>query len=279
MLILSLALTPVLIIILFIYFQDKYSREPTLTLFVAFLLGIVSVIPAALLENVYEWTINLQVSDNIWVTIIYAFIGVGLTEEFFKFIFLRWYIYKNKNFNEPMDGVVYAVMVSMGFAALENVFYVFMSPDDPIGTAIVRSLTAVPAHACFGVIMGLYFGYARFTYKKNRVKYLTRAVIYASIAHGIYDVFLFIGCPYCPILSLISLVVMLIISLRIISRFKRISPFKKRHILISHKKRIVTAEELARNEARKKELRKKLKNVLNKKKRITPDDTSFREDS
>jgi RsiW-degrading membrane proteinase PrsW (M82 family) len=279
MLILSLALTPVLIIILFVYFQDKYSREPTLTLFVAFLLGILSVIPAALIENIYEWTINLKASENILVTIIYAFIGVGLTEEFCKFIFLRWYIYKNKNFTEPMDGVVYAVMVSMGFAALENLFYVFIFSDDPIGTAIARSLTAVPAHACFGVIMGLYFGYARFTFMKKRVRLLTKAVVFASIAHGIYNVFLFIGCPYCPILSLISLVIFIIISLRIISRFKRISPFKKKYILITHKKRIVTTEELARNEARKAELRKKLPHVLKRKKKVKPDDTSYRADS
>ncbi len=274
MLILSLALTPILIIILFVYFQDKYSREPTLTLFVTFILGIVSVIPAALIENIYEWTINLKAGDNIWVTIVYAFIGVGLTEEFFKFLFLRLYIYKNKNFSEPMDGVVYAVMVSMGFAALENIFYVFIFSDDPMGTAIARSLTAVPAHACFGVIMGLYFGYARFTFAKKRFRLLSKAVILAALAHGIYDVFLFIGCPLCPILTILCLIVFIIISLRIISRFKRISPFKKKYVLISHRKRIITAEELAKNEARKAELRKKLKNVLKRKKKIKPVDTS-----
>jgi RsiW-degrading membrane proteinase PrsW (M82 family) len=227
MLNLSLALTPIIIIILFVYFQDKYSREPTKTLFIAFLLGICSLIPAIIFEILYEKLFGFTSGINNITTILYAFIGVGLTEELSKFIFLKWYIYKHKNFNEPMDGVVYAVMVSMGFAAVENIFYVFNS-DDQIYTAIVRSLTAVPAHASFGVIMGLYFGYARFTFKKNRFRYLLISIALASLSHGFYDVFLFINCKYCPILTLVALIIIIIISLIIISRFKKISPFKKR---------------------------------------------------
>lgn len=277
MLPLSLALTPVLVIILFVYFQDKYSKEPTLTLFVAFILGIVSVIPAILIENVYEVAFNFTSGINLPLTVLYSFIGVGLTEEFCKFIFLRWYIYKNKNFNEPMDGVVYAVMVSMGFAAIENVYYVLYS-EDPIVTAIARSLTAVPAHACFGVIMGLYFGMSRFTYSHRRLRYLVISVVLAATAHGFYNLFLFIGCRFCPFITLLVLIICIIISLRIISRFKKISPFKKRYVLITHRKRIITAEELQHNELRKQQLREKLKKVFRKKK-IKSDNTSFREDS
>jgi protease PrsW len=276
MLPLSLALTPVLIIILFVYFQDKYSKEPKLTLFVAFLLGVVSVVPAIILETGYELLFNFTTGVNVYVTILYAFFGVGLTEELCKFLFLRIYIYKNKNFDEPMDGVVYAVMVSMGFAAIENVHYILYS-HDPIGTAIARSLTAVPAHATFGVIMGLYFGMSRFTYQRKRFKYLALSILLATLAHGFYDVFLFLPCQYCPLLSLVVLIICIIISLRIISKYKRISPFKKRYVLFTHRRRIITAEELENNEVRKKQLREKLKNVF-KKKRLRSGDTSSRED-
>lgn len=276
MLPLSLALTPVLIIILFVYFQDKYSKEPTLTLFVAFMMGIVSVIPAVIIENVYEFAFGFTSGVNLPTTILYSFVGVGLTEEFCKFIFLRWYIYKNKNFDEPMDGVVYAVMVSMGFAAIENVYYVMYS-QDPIFTALARSLTAVPAHASFGVIMGLYFGMARFTFSQKRFRYLIISVILATTAHGFYNLFLFIGCPFCPFITLIVLIICIIISLRIISRFKKISPFKKRYVLITHRKRIITAEELHHIELRKQHLREKLKKTF-KRSKIKSDNTSSRED-
>ncbi len=264
MLALSLALTPVFVIILFVYFQDKYSREPTLTLFVAFLLGIVSVIPAIIIEAVYEYIFHFTTGINNFTSVLYAFIGVGLTEEFCKFIFLRWYIYKNKNFTEPMDGVVYAVMVSMGFAAIENIMYVFSS-SEPIFTAIIRSVSAIPAHATFGVFMGLYFGLARFTFKRKRFRYLLISVILAAGAHGIYNSFLFVECQYCPLITLAALIVFIIISLRIISRFKRISPFKKKFALLTHRKSAFSEEQRAINEKRKIELRKKLKNVLRRK--------------
>lgn len=265
MLNITLALTPVFIIILFVYFQDKYEREPTKTLFIAFLLGIISLIPAAAIETFYELVLGFTITENPIVTTSYAFLGVGLTEEFCKFIFLRWFIYKHKNFREPMDGVVYAVMISMGFAAFENIFYV-MSSEDPVFTAITRSLTAVPAHATFGVIMGLYFGYARFTFQHKRLRLLLFAVVMPSIAHGIYDVFLFLPCKYCPLITLLFLVILIILSLQIISRFKRISPFKKRYALRKNKKRVISPEERAHIELRKQTLRQKLANKLHGKK-------------
>jgi len=172
-----------------------------------------------------------------------------------------------------MDGVVYAVMVSMGFAAIENVFYVFYS-DDQIITAVSRSLTAVPAHACFGVIMGLYFGMARFTFQKKRLKYLIISVLLAATAHGFYNFFLFVGTGYWPLMSLLVLIICIVISLRIISRFKKISPFKKRHAFLTHRKRIKTKEDIEATERRKSYLRKKL--GLG---RFKKDDTTFPEDS
>jgi len=276
MLSLSLAVTPIFIIIVFVYFQDKYSREPTLTLFIAFILGIVSVLPAMLIESIYTMIFNFQSGINLPTTVLYSFFGVGLTEELSKFLFLRWYIYRNKNFSEPMDGVVYAVMVSMGFAAIENVLYVIMS-SDPIYTAIARSLSAVPAHACFGVIMGLYFGLSRFTYAGKRIRYHFLSVALAALAHGFYNLFLFIGCKYCPLFTLLVLIICIIISLKIISRFKKISPFKKRIKFNLKQKRKLSPEELQHNEMRKQELREKLFN--NEKEKIKPDDTFFREDS
>lgn len=254
MLHLSLALGPVFIILLFIYFQDKYDKEPVKTLLISLLLGIVSVVPAIIIELFYEYAFNFANTSNNIVSFLYAFLGVGLTEEACKFIVLFLFIYKNKNFTEPLDGIVYAVFVSLGFAAIENVGYV-ISSDDPVFTAFSRSLTAVPAHATFGVFMGYYFGIARFTYKFKRPKLLALAVIVPAIAHGFYNAFLFIDCLYCPIVSLIFLVFFIVLSLRIISRYQKLSPFKKKHKFLGIKQRVISAEERAEIEERKRNLK------------------------
>jgi len=254
MLYLTLALSPVFIILLFIYFQDKYEKEPVKTLLTALLLGVVSVLPAIAIEMTYEHVFNFANTSNNFVSVLYAFFGVGLTEEACKFFVLYLFIYKHKNFSEPLDGIVYAVFVSMGFAAIENVGYVFSS-DDPVFTAISRSLTAVPVHATFGVIMGYYFGNARFTYKIKRLRLLSLAIIMPAIAHGFYNAFLFVDCIYCPIVSLVLLLIFIVISLRIISRYKELSPFKKKYKFLGIKQRIISPEERAEIEERKKTLK------------------------
>lgn len=258
MLYLTLALGPVLILLIFIYFQDKYEKEPVRTLLISLLLGVVSVLPAIVIELFYELAFNFANTSNNLVSVLYAFFGVGITEEACKFLVLYLFIYKHKNFTEPLDGIVYAVFVSLGFAAIENVGYVFSS-DDPIFTAFARSLTAVPAHATFGVIMGYYFGIARFTFKHKRFKLLVLAVLVPAIAHGFYNAFLFVDCIYCPLVSLVFLLIYIIISLRIISRYQKLSPFKKRHKFLGIKQRIISPEERAQIEERKKNLRFKFR--------------------
>lgn len=102
---------------------------------------------------------------SIFQQFIKAFFVVALIEEFSKYIFVRFYSQPKKYFNEPFDGIVYAVMVSMGFAAIENIAYV---SQGGMGTAIVRAFTAVPAHATFAVLMGYFMGLAKFAPSKSK---------------------------------------------------------------------------------------------------------------
>ncbi len=96
---------------------------------------------------------------------------------------MRFVLFNNKNFNEPFDGIVYAVMVSMGFATLENILYVFHSG---FTTGVIRMFTAVPAHATFGALMGYFLGKAKFSY--NRKLFFTlMALLTATAFHGSYD--------------------------------------------------------------------------------------------
>lgn len=181
----NLALAPIAAVLVFIYVKDKYEREPLALLVGCFFLGILSVLPAILLETLAQKA-GINVSSNTFTTFIYAFFVVGFSEEFCKFIIIRLFIFKNKNFNEPFDGIVYCVVVSMGFAAIENVMYVLQGG---LGTAIMRMFTAVPAHALFGIFMGYFIGKAKFSNKKGL--YLFLGLFIAIVMHGLYDFFLF----------------------------------------------------------------------------------------
>ena len=153
-----------------------------------------------------------------WVV---TFLIVALVEEFSKFIFVRGILYKNKNFNEPFDGIVYAVMVSMGFATFENILYIV---DDGIQTAILRMFTAVPAHASFAVLMGYYLGKAKFEHKKSY--YAFHALGIATLFHGAYDYFWFIAyVPGIWLGAIISLIIGIILSKRAIKIHQDQSPF------------------------------------------------------
>jgi len=115
-----------------------------------------------------------------------SFVVIALSEELVKFIALIAYPFQKKFFNEPIDGIVYSVMIGMGFATIENIIY---ADRFGTGTTIVRAFTAVPAHAVFAVIMGYFTGLAKFNPDK-KITYLAMGLGLAILVHGIYDVFI-----------------------------------------------------------------------------------------
>ncbi len=145
-----------------------------------------------------------------------------MVEEFSKYIIVKYYAQRNKEFNEPFDGIVYAVMVSMGFAALENVLYVFQYG---FATGVTRAFTAVPAHATFGILMGYFMGKAKFS--KNKLQLNLLGLFAATLFHGAYDFFLFIDfVPGIAIGAFVSLFVGIILSRKAIKRHQNGSVFK-----------------------------------------------------
>jgi RsiW-degrading membrane proteinase PrsW (M82 family) len=151
-----------------------------------------------------------------------AFFKVALVEEFSKFIFIRFILFRNKNFNEPFDGIVYAVMVGMGFATLENILYVFQYG---FTTGVLRMFTAVPAHATFAILMGYFLGKAKFS-NRNKFMYSLMALVIATLFHGAYDYFWFISfVPGIWVGAIASLVAGFILSRKAIRLHQQISPF------------------------------------------------------
>jgi len=219
---LLLALAPVLAIIIYVYNKDKYEKEPKLLLFYNFLLGaIVSILITTILSLILNYFLPLE-AFSIAHIFIKAFFVVAFTEEFSKYLIIRYFAQPNIAFNEPYDGIMYAVMVSMGFAATENIFYVL---DGGVVSGILRAFTAIPAHACFGILMGYYMGKAKFS--DHSIKYNLLGLLFAVIFHGSYDFFLFINfVPGIWIGAFISLGVAIVLSRNAIKKHQEKSYFK-----------------------------------------------------
>ena len=217
------ALAPVFLIIIYIYIKDKYEKESKRILAYTFVLGaIVSIAITTILYTFFDLFLPLPNHFSVWQQFVKAFFVVALIEEFSKYIIVRYYNQPRKWFNEPFDGIVYAVMVSMGFAAFENILYVFQGGFE---VALLRAFTAIPAHATFGVIMGYYMGKAKFS--KNKIKWNLIGLCSAILLHGTYDFFLFINfIPRISIGAFISLIIAIILSKRAIKAHQEISFFK-----------------------------------------------------
>lgn len=220
---LLLAVSPVIIIMFYIYFKDKFEKEPIPFLVKNFFLGAtVSVLITLVFSSFASKLIPLVDELSVFEQFLKAFIVVALVEEFSKYVVLRYYSQKSKEYNEPFDGIVYAVMVSMGFAALENVLYVFQYG---ISTGITRAFTAVPAHATFAILMGFFMGKAKFS--KNRFVFNLMGLFCATLFHGAYDFFLFINfIPGMWLGAIFSLIIGFILSRKAIKKHQNGSVFK-----------------------------------------------------
>ena len=145
-LLLTLATLPGLLLSYAIFRADKYEREPLAPLLLCFALGAAVTFPALEIE---KWAFNRlrPYEEGFGVIILTAFIAVALNEEVFKYAVLRCFAFPRQFFNEPLDGIVYSVMIAMGFATMENISF---ASRFGLETVLLRSFTAVPAHLVVG---------------------------------------------------------------------------------------------------------------------------------
>ena len=184
---LLISILPVIILLGYIYLKDKNEREPFGLLLKAFFSGCM-VAFVILLWSFIEGIIGIHLTEFAENSaILKSFFQAAIPEEGLKLLFLYLLIWNNKEFNEHFDGIVYAVFVSMGFACVENILYVFTGGFE---TGVVRALLAVPGHFLFAVIMGYFFSRARFT-PMNRRRLMAMAFICPVLAHGLYDTLCF----------------------------------------------------------------------------------------
>ncbi len=222
-LLLTLALAPVIAILLFVWFKDKYEREPFKLLLLAFIFGVLSIIPAIILEMIGNSFFPVMDMLNVFI---YSFAVVALSEEGVKFLVLRKIFYKKTDFNEPFDGIVYAVTISMGFAGAENIMYVL---NNGFSVGIMRMFTAIPAHAGFAIMMGFFAGKAKFA-NKHKTYLLALGLLNAILFHGLYDFFLLQNdSNSLKLLAFVTLIVCIFLSFKALNK-KRKHLFRKNSV-------------------------------------------------
>jgi RsiW-degrading membrane proteinase PrsW (M82 family) len=208
MTVLLVALGPALLILIYIYFRDKYEKEPILLLVRGFAAGALILVPILIIEvQLGKLSVHFPAMlKAAWD----GFIVASATEEVLKFLAVYYLFWNNSNFNEKFDGIVYSVAVSLGFAALENFFYVYQGT---LGTGLLRAFTAVPAHAVFGVVMGYYLGMARFRpFRKSG--YIAMAMVMPWIFHGLYDFLLLSGHRILSSLFIPLMIILVVMAFR-----------------------------------------------------------------
>lgn len=217
---LALAIAPGFAIAVYVYVRDKYEKEPLSLLLKTFAAGVLIVVPTVLSEQFLFGTFPL--TESTASLAVRNFLFIGLTEEFWKFTALYLAAFTRPDFNEPFDGIMYAVMVSMGFATAENILYV---ANGGFHVAVARMFTAVPAHASFAVLMGYFVGLAKFRHRN--APYLLTGLAMAVLFHGAYDFFLSLDnallIAFGAVSSLVTGIVLAFRAMRILNEH---SPFR-----------------------------------------------------
>lgn len=193
------SILPVVLIGLFVYKKDR-EKEPTSLILSLFLAGVFSVIFVLIISEIFisisPVLSGLKENMSLFEIAIHTFIGIAIVEEFFKWIFVYKIGWNNKEFDHIYDMIVYAVFVSLGFAAIENLFYVYQYG---VYVGIMRAFLAVPGHAIFGVVMGYCMGMAKINFinnnNQNGKKYFLLSFILPVLIHGTYNFLLMTNMP------------------------------------------------------------------------------------
>lgn len=180
--ILSFIIPPFIAILIYLYLKAKSSHWPLSLLVRAFIWGMVSIILVLVVQLLASY-FDLDRLNNLRRIIFYALVVMAFFAEIGKFFFLKGFIYPRKEFRTPVDGIVFSVMISMGFAMMNNILYFVNIPHLSVSTA--NALTAGPANVIFGVLMGFFIGMGKL--RKMRIIDSMTGLAAAVFFHGLYD--------------------------------------------------------------------------------------------
>ena len=212
---LFISIFPALLIGFYIYKKDK-DKEPKALLLGLFMSGFLSAILVVIVDIIISFVspsfYEVLEGNNISFYKLFStiFFEIALVEEFSKWLMIRFLGYNNKEFNELYDIIVYSVFVALGFAMIENVFYVL---PGGLSIGLFRAFFSVPGHACFGIFMGAFLGLAKMYEKKDKYLsnlYMVFAILVPTLLHTFYNFCLITGEAWCLLIFLIFIIALYI---------------------------------------------------------------------
>ena len=217
------AVIPAVVLLVKVYKVDHLDKESPRLLWNLVVRGVIATVFAMLTEWIGEFVLSSFVQEQtVLYNFLLYFIVVAVSEEGFKYLLMKQRTWKDPEFNFQFDGVVYAVFVSLGFALWENISYVLMYG---FGTALIRAITAVPGHACFGVFMGAWYGLAKKyeSYGMHSQSKTCRVVALLSsiVLHGCYDFTASIENQNYAWIFVAFVVVMFIVAFRLVKKLSQ----------------------------------------------------------
>lgn len=181
-----LAIAPAAFWLWYFYNKDRYEPEPLSWILMVYVLGIAVTIPVAFIEGVIG-----EVLPEFLIVVMVA----PVVEESGKYLVVRKTVYESWEFDEPVDGIIYAAAAGLGFATLENVIYVFSALETSLflalQTGLVRALISVPGHVLFSAMWGYALGKARFLPAEKRPGVIATGLILAMASHALFNLLLY----------------------------------------------------------------------------------------
>lgn len=184
---LTVAIAPSLALFSYFYLRDNFAEEPSKLIFQCFIYGAVLTFPILFIQYVFdvEGVFSRVFAQKVFFP--------SIVEEFFKWLVLIIAVYRHIDFEDPYDGILYGASVSLGFATVENILYLF---EFGLQTAFLRAFLPVSSHALFGVVMGFYLGKAKFSKGKSGRKWLGIALFGSLILHLAYNAILYLNTSW-----------------------------------------------------------------------------------
>lgn len=181
-----LAVAPAAFWLWYFYNKDRYEPEPLSWILMVYIFGIVVTIPVAFIEG----TLSIIVPEFLIVVMV-----APIVEEAGKYLVVKKTVWESLEFDEPVDGIIYAAAAGLGFATLENVIYVFSAVETSLllalQTGLLRALISVPGHVLFSAMWGYSLGKARFLPQEQRTGVIATGLILAMAFHALFNLLLY----------------------------------------------------------------------------------------
>lgn len=213
---LIIAITPGIALFILTFYLIKYDKESFFLLLKILVYGFLIAIPVIFFEKIL---MSFDVFPQYISQLYKALIVAGFTEEFFKRFVIVSLAYKSKHFNKKFDGIIFAVVVALGFATSENIMYIAFDFQS-YSVGFPRAVISTPGHILFAITMGYYLSMAKFSLHKNKKQhYFVLSLAAPIIMHGIFDFLIYVQVFVFIPIFLIFLILLFIRNIKKLNEF------------------------------------------------------------